>query len=163
MPLKEKEILVEAFSDMAPDYERKVNSELNKFWGWSYPGFVKELIKNTPIFKEDKILDVATGTGVISHHLADAGFSQNPIHALDITFSMLKRARDRFAKSNLGNKGELVCASAMDMPYNGGTFTLVICGLATHHMEVEKFIQESHRILISEGRLSIIDAGGSLT
>ena len=162
MPLQEKDILVEAFTDMAPDYERKVNSELNLFWGWSYQGFVKELIERTPIFKTDTILDVATGTGVISHHLAREGRSQNHIHALDITYPMLKRARDRFENSNIGDEGELICASAMDMPYNEGTFSLVICGLATHHMEVEKFVFESHRILTSDGRLSIIDVGGSL-
>lgn len=160
--MKDREIIVDAFTDMAPDYERKVNSELKLFWGWSYQGFVKELIARTPIFKTDTILDVATGTGVISHHLAIEGVSQNHIHALDITFPMLKRTRDRFENSNIGDKGELVCASAMDMPYNGDTFTLVICGLATHHMEVEKFVFESHRILTSNGRLSIIDVGGSL-
>lgn len=163
MSLKEKDILVEAFTDMAPDYERKVNSELNMFWGWSYQGFVKKLIESTPIFKTDKILDVATGTGVISHHLAKEGFSKNHIHGLDFTFSMLKRARDRFNNSGIGDKGILVCASATEMPYNGSIFTLVICGLATHHMDVEKFAFESHRILTSNGRLSVIDAGGSLT
>lgn len=162
MSLKEKDILVEAFTDMAPDYEYKVNSELNLFWGWSYDGFVKQLIENTPIFDTDKILDVATGTGVISHHLAKKGLSQNHIHGLDFTFSMLERARDRFANSGFGEKGILVCGSATEMPYYESTFSLVICGLATHHMDVEKFANESHRILTSSGRLSIIDAGGSL-
>ena len=56
----------------------------------------------------------------------------------------------------------MVCASAMDMPYQGDSFTLVICGLATHHMNVEKFVSESNRILTTNGRLSIIDVGGSL-
>jgi len=162
MPLKEREILVEAFSDMAPDYEQKVNSELNLFWGWSYQSFVHELIGRTPIQNTDLVLDVATGTGVISHHLASQGLIQKPIHALDITFPMLKRTRDRFKNSNMEKQGELVCGSAMKMPYNRATFTLVICGLATHHMDVEEFISESHRILVSNGRLSIIDVGGSL-
>lgn len=162
MPLKEKDFLVEAFTDMAPDYERKVNSELSLFWGWSYEGFVNQLIENTPIFKTDKILDVATGTGVISHHLAKEDFSQNYVHGLDITLSMIKRARGRFTNSGIEEKGILVCGSATEMPYHGNSFTLVICGLATHHMDVEKFASESHRILDSSGRLSIIDAGGSL-
>ena len=48
------------------------------------------LIQKTPINQNDLILDVATGTGVISHHLAKEGFSQNQIHALDITYPMLK-------------------------------------------------------------------------
>lgn len=162
MPYKERDILIEAFTDMAPDYEQKVNSELNLFWGWSYKSFLIELLERTPIHRNDLILDVATGTGVISHHLASKGLSQNPIHALDITLPMLKKTRERFKNSNIEKQGELVCGSAMEMPYNQETFTLVICGLATHHMNVDEFISESHRILTSDGRLSIIDAGGSL-
>lgn len=162
MPLKEREILIEAFTDMASDYEQKVDSELNLFWGWSYKNFLIELIERTPIYREDLVLDVATGTGVISHHLASKCLSKKPIHALDITLPMLKKTRERFKNSQLEKRGKLVCGSAMDMPYGGGTFTLVICGLATHHMNVNEFISESHRILTPEGRLSIIDAGGSL-
>lgn len=162
MPKKEREILVEAFTEMAQDYEKKVDTELNLFWGWSYQTFVQELIKQTPIFHQDLILDVATGTGVISHHLASNGLSMHPIHGLDITLTMLTRAQDRFRKSKLLHQTKLVCGSAMDMPYHDKTFSLVICGLATHHMDVEKFLLESHRVLTPEGRLSIIDAGGSL-
>ena len=162
MPPKDKEILIEAFTEMAPDYERKVNSELSLLWGWSYQSFLNELIQKTSILKSDVILDVATGTGVIAHHLAKESLSQNIIHALDITLPMLKRARNRFENSRIQEKSAMVCASAMDMPYQGNFFTLVICGLATHHMDVQKFVSESNRILMSDGRLSIIDVGGSL-
>lgn len=160
--MKDRDILVEAFTEMAPDYEQKVNSELKLFWGWSYQSFLNELIQKTPIVKNDLILDVATGTGVISHHLAQNGFSKNRIHALDITYPMLRQTKKRFEKSNIKDKSALVCASAMDMPYQDDSFTLVICGLATHHMNVDKFVSESNRILTSNGRLSIIDVGGSL-
>jgi len=160
--MKDRDIIVEAFTEMAPDYEQKVNSELKLFWGWSYQSFLNELIQKTPIDKNDLILDVATGTGVISHHLAKNGLSKNQIHALDITYPMLKLTRKRFEKSKIEDKSALVCASAMDMPYQGDIFTLVICGLATHHMDVEKFVSESNRILATNGRLSIIDVGGSL-
>jgi ubiquinone/menaquinone biosynthesis C-methylase UbiE len=160
--MTDRDTLVEAFSEMAPDYEQKVNTELNFFWGWSYQGFLNELIRKTPIQTDDLILDVATGTGVISHHLAQNCLCKNKIHALDITFPMLKQTRKRFNKSNIEDKSALVCASAMEMPYHNESFTLVICGLATHHMDVEKFILECNRILSSNGRLSIIDVGGSL-
>lgn len=162
MPPKDKEILIEAFSDMSTDYERKVNSELSLFWGWSYRSFLNEMIQKTCIHEGDVILDVATGTGVIAHHLAKESLCQNKIHALDITFPMLKRARNRFENSEIQDKSAMVCASAMDMPYHGNFFTLVMCGLATHHMDVDKFVSESNRILKSDGRLSIIDVGGSL-
>lgn len=159
---KEKQALVEAFAEMAPDYERTVDAELNRFWGWSYASFLEELFTNTPIKDNDVVLDLATGTGVISHHLAKAGVTRAPIHALDITYGMLLRARQRFSQSGLLDRGRMVCASALDMPYCPGHFSLVICGLATHHMDVDRFINECHRILETGGRLSIIDAGGSI-
>lgn len=160
--MKDNEYLIEAFTEMAPDYERKVNSELDFLWGWSYQAFLNVLIEKTPIHKNDRILDVATGTGVISHHLAHNGLSKKNIHALDITYPMLIQTKKRFEKSKIKDKGSLVCASAMEMPYQGNVFNLVICGLATHHMNVEKFVSESKRILATNGRLSIIDVGGSL-
>jgi ubiquinone/menaquinone biosynthesis C-methylase UbiE len=49
----------------------------------------------------------------------------------------------------------------MDMPYENAGFTQVICGLATHHMDVKKMILESSRVLRSGGKLTIADAGGS--
>ncbi len=160
--MNERDILIEAFTEMTSDYEHKVDAELNLFWGWSYQGFLNELLSKTPINENDLILDVATGTGVISHHLAKEGLSKNQIHALDITYPMLKHTKKRFEKSKIEDKSALVCASAMDMPYQGNIFTLVICGLATHYMNVENFISESNRILTPNGRLSIIDAGGSM-
>jgi len=162
MPINKRDILIEAFTDMAPAYEQKVDSELNTLWGWSYKGFLNELLSKTPIYENDLILDVATGTGVISHHLAKNGLSKNKIHALDITYPMLKQTRKRFEKSKIEDKSALVCASAMEMPYQGNVFNLVICGLATHHMNVDNFISETNRILTANGRLSIIDVGGSL-
>jgi len=160
--MKDRDIIVEAFTEMAPDYEQKVNSELKLFWGWSYQGFLNEMIQKTPIDKNDRILDVATGTGVISHHIAKNNLSNKKIHGLDITFPMLKHTRKRFEKSKVVEKSALVCASAMNMPYQKESFTLILCGLATHHMDVEKFVLESSRILVRSGRLSIIDVGGSL-
>jgi ubiquinone/menaquinone biosynthesis C-methylase UbiE len=161
MPYKEKELLVDAFSDMAPDYERKVNAELNLFWGWSYSGFIGELMARTPIHLNDTVLDVATGTGVITDHIVRNGLTLNHVHALDLTYSMLKHAKTRFKASKTEGRTDPVCASAMEMPYNGNAFSVVLCGLATHHMDVDKFVGESHRVLMSNGRLSIIDAGGS--
>jgi len=49
----------------------------------------------------------------------------------------------------------------MQMPYAPESFDLVFCGLATHHMDVEQLLAESHRILRLGGRLSFADAGST--
>ncbi len=159
MPLKNK--IIKTFTSMAPNYEEIVDSELHHFWGWSYKAFVDKLLDVTTLKHNDTVLDVATGTGVIPERLIDEGFSSNKIFGLDITLSMLKHAQLRFRKNNSHDQISLVCATAMNMPYTNDTFSLVICGLATHHMSVEILLTEIQRILHVEGRLSIIDAGGT--
>jgi ubiquinone/menaquinone biosynthesis C-methylase UbiE len=159
--MEEKTDIIEAFSEMAPRYEQVVDSELNRFWGWSYQGFVNLILASTPISPQDIVLDVATGTGVIPYHLEKAGHPHSQIHGLDITFSMLNHASHRLAGLDDQVKRNLVCASAMDMAYAKSTFTQVICGLATHHMDVEKLLLECLRVLQSGGKLTLADVGGS--
>ena len=159
--MKDKENLINAFSELAPRYERVVDSELNRFWGWSYHGFIDQLLSSSPIDEQDVILDVATGTGVIPGRLIHAGHARDQVHALDITLSMLRHASRRLEVQDGRTSQNLVCASAMEMPYTKSAFSLVICGLATHHMKVEELVQECHRVLRSGGRLAIADAGGS--
>jgi ubiquinone/menaquinone biosynthesis C-methylase UbiE len=159
--MEDKANIVDAFSEMAPRYEQVVDSELNRFWGWSYHGLIDLILASTPVQQQDIILDIATGTGVIPYRLEKAGHPHNQIHGLDITMSMLTHASRRLRGLDGHVKQNLVCASAMDMPYAKSGFTQVICGLATHHMDVKKLILECHRVLRIGGRLTIADVGGA--
>jgi ubiquinone/menaquinone biosynthesis C-methylase UbiE len=159
--MEDKANLIEAFSELAPRYEQVVDSELQRFWGWSYTGFVNILLASTPIEPKDIILDIATGTGVIPCLLEKAGHPRNQIHGLDITIAMLMHAKRRIDPKDGCGKQNLVCASAMEMPYANSGFSQVTCGLATHHMNVEKLILESYRILQNDGKITIADVGGS--
>ncbi len=160
--MTDKNHIIEAFTEMAPRYEQVVDSELNQFWGWTYEGFVNKLFERTPVSEKDTILDVATGTGTIPHRLERLGLDRDRIHGLDITFSMLRHAQRRLRGNGVHETFNLVCASAMEMPYANTSFTQVVCGLATHHMQVRKMLLESYRVLQRGGVISIIDAGGAL-
>lgn len=159
--MDDKVNIIETFTELAPRYEEVVNAELNRFWGWSYTGFVNQLIQTTPIPEKGKMLDLATGTGVIPITVASNGFSMSRVHGLDITMSMLARARKKMISGNIQDRIDLVCASAMDIPYASDSFDLVTCALATHHMDVRLLLSESWRILRQDGMLSIADVGGS--
>jgi ubiquinone/menaquinone biosynthesis C-methylase UbiE len=173
--MNDKENIIETFTELAPRYEVVVDAELNRFWGLSYTGFVNQLFRVTPIPGQGRMLDLATGTGVIPNRVASERSSESPagsiakgdvketcqIHGLDITFSMLGRARKKMLAGNIGKQVDLVCASAMDIPYASGSFDLVTCALATHHMEVRLLLSEAWRVLQGGGRLSIADVGGS--
>jgi demethylmenaquinone methyltransferase / 2-methoxy-6-polyprenyl-1,4-benzoquinol methylase len=159
--MHDKENIIETFTELAPRYEEVVDAELSRFWGWSYTGFVNQLFQATPIPQQGRILDLATGTGVIPIKVATEGPSQNRIHGLDITMSMLARAKKKLVVGEIQERVDLVCASAMEVPYTNEAFELVTCALATHHMDVKLLLSESWRILREDGRLSIADVGGS--
>jgi len=159
--MKEKTNIIETFTEMAPRYEEVVNDELNRFWGWSYSAFINHLLQMTPIPKNGRMLDIATGTGVIPITVLSQGLGEIRIHGLDITMSMLGRARGKMAEKNLLDKAHLVCASAMEIPYVDDAFDLITCALATHHMDVNILLSETYRVLRAGGLLSVADVGGS--
>jgi ubiquinone/menaquinone biosynthesis C-methylase UbiE len=154
--------LIQTFNEMTPRYEVTVDHELQRFWGWSYRDFVDRLINTIPIRETDLILDVATGTAVIPRRLQDQNKIFNLIIGLDITLEMLKKA----SKQNLARLYpahiELTCADAMVMPFRDNVFDVIICGLATHHMDIANLLSETKRVLKPGGFLAIADVGGSL-
>jgi ubiquinone/menaquinone biosynthesis C-methylase UbiE len=159
--MDEQNLIIETFEELSPRYEEVVDAELNLFWGWRYSEFVTTLLELTPIESKDRILDIATGTGVIPTTISTKKGSVRALHGLDITFGMLKRAKKHYRQANGKQPLRLTCASAMEMPYAKRSFDLVICGLATHHMSVPFLLSEMHRILEYEGRIAIADVGSS--
>src|SRR6266540_4658311 len=156
-----KDHIIETCTELAPRYEEVVNAELNRFWGWSYAGFVNQLIQATPIPEEGRLLDLATGTGVIPIKITTESSNKSRMHGLDITMSMLVRAKKKLSAHNISDRVDLVCASAMEIPYAGGSFDLVTCALATHHMDVKLLLAETWRILHEGGVVAIAEVGGS--
>jgi ubiquinone/menaquinone biosynthesis C-methylase UbiE len=159
--MNDKAHIIDTFTELAPRYEEVVNAELNRFWGWSYAAFVDQLIQMTPISERGSMLDLATGTGVIPRKVIAEGLRRDAIHGLDITRSMLLRAKKKVITEGSQDQVHLVCASAMEIPYANESFDLVTCALATHHMNVRLLLLESSRVLRKGGMLSMADVGGS--
>ena len=154
-------LIIETFSELVPRYENVIDSELNRFWGWRYEDFVDHLIELTPIKPDDQILDIATGTTVIPRKITDRIKRKKPIHGLDITLGMLKRAKKIIAADYSPKDFCLVCATALSMPYKNDEFDVVLCGLATHHMDARVVLSEMARVLRYNGELAIADVGGT--
>jgi len=159
--MKERDTIVAAFSEMVQRYETQMNSELNRFWGWSYDEFVSMLLKNVPIKSDDAILDVATGTSFVPAHLLKNYPNLKHIVGLDITLEMLLKGKQKNLTSFNGGMIELVCGTAMAMPLASASFNIVLCALATHHMDVKDLLTEIYRLLKPHGKLAIGDVGGA--
>lgn len=159
--MSDKKVIVEAFTEMSSHYESTVDSELKRFWGWSYNDFIENLVDMASLRDEDVVLDIATGTGVIPTRLMQRGKSGGKIVGLDITFAMLQKAAKKAENNRWSESIELTCASAMHMPFRSGHFDVIFCALATHHLDVPEVLSEMNRVLKSGGKLAIADVGGS--
>ncbi len=159
--MNDKKFIVNAFSDIASHYEQVVDGELQRFWGWSYEGFIENLLRCTPLGENDRILDVASGTAVIPLKLEVQGKQQGQIIGLDITYAMLHKGKQKIAQHGPNGIISLVCGNALSMPFRNGLFDLIICGLATHHLDVNVLLAEMQRLLRPGGRIAIADVGGA--
>lgn len=158
--MEEKTAIKEAFTELAPRYEKTVDNELQNFWGLSYYDFIDTLINKTKTNPGEKILDVATGTCLIPRRLVENQRNVN-ISGIDITFDMLKNGKEKIKKIGANSFISLTTGDAMLMPFRSNIFDVVMCGLATHHMDVPKLLHEIFRILKPDGRFSLGDVGGS--
>ncbi len=157
----DKDQIIDTFTELAPRYEQVVDSELQTFWGWSYSDFVNQIIDVTTIRAGEIVLDIATGTAVIPRRLVDRDGDAQKIFGLDLTFAMLQGGKDKLQEKTEYADIKLVCASAMDMPFKQDVFDVIICGLATHHMDVHKLLTDIHRIIKPGGSLTIADVSAS--
>lgn len=159
--MSDNDVVIEAFTELAPRYEEVVDQELRRVWGFSYREFVDWLIETISVRDGDLVLDVATGTARIPLALAARTEVESCVVGLDITPSMLEYGRRDVDATGLTPRIKLVCASAMAMPFVEGVFDKVICGLGTHHMDVPQMLSEMNRLLKTGGELVLADVAAS--
>jgi ubiquinone/menaquinone biosynthesis C-methylase UbiE len=103
--------------------------------------------------KEDMaILDVGCGTGA---HLALYTRTGCKLYGIDPSPSMIGVAREQ-----LGDRAQLHLGDAADMPYDDGSFDLVLCMLTLHEMAPatrSAVLGEMGRVLRDGGRMLLID------
>jgi demethylmenaquinone methyltransferase/2-methoxy-6-polyprenyl-1,4-benzoquinol methylase len=159
--MKKEHAVKEVFTELAPRYEEALDDELRSFWGWSYEEYINQLIDRTEIVENQKILDIATGTGKIPRNILQRKIPGIRIIGLDITESMLIHAKEKLPDSIFPNLISLTCADAMALPFPNEAFDVIVTGLATHHLNTHDMLREIKRTLKRDGKLSMIDAGVS--
>jgi len=156
----DSQAIIEAFTNLAANYEAVVDAELRRFWGWSYEHFAEWLLdlvrlRQGPLQRHSLVLDIATGTALIPRKLVSRPEPVEMVVGVDITPGMLYAARQ--ATTPLNAHITLVCGSGMALPLAEGIFDVAICALGTHHMEAKVLVSEMRRVLAPEGVVAIAD------
>jgi len=113
--------------------------------------YVEELLETLP---NSYVLDAGAGTGRYALKLARRG---GYVTAIDDCPEMLAVAEDVALKEDLNIDFHLASLEN-HLPFNTGTFDLVICALTlTHIPNMANVMQEFHRVLNREGYLLVTD------
>jgi ubiquinone/menaquinone biosynthesis C-methylase UbiE len=100
------------------------------------------------------VLDVAAGTGILSRSIAP--FVQK-VTSIDLSQDMISEGNYQNQQLNITNI-DFKMAHAEDIPYNQGSFDLVISRLAFHHFtNPEKVLQEMSRVCDESGNVCVVD------
>ena len=159
--MTERDAITRAFTDLAAKYEQAVDDELQRFWGYSYRGFLEWLLEMVPLRQGGAVLDLATGTALLPRLLASRLPGLARIIGLDITPAMLAQAGSLLASEEDRSGIALICASAMDIPLADDSMDVAICALGTHHMDAERLVSEMRRVTRAGGLLLVADVAAS--
>ncbi len=98
-----------------------------------------------------RVLDVATGTGLVARAALELGITAGQLIGLDSSRGMLAENRKRHAIPLIQGMGEIV-------PFRAETFDFVVMGYALRHVEdLDRLFGEFHRVLRNPGRVLILE------
>lgn len=131
-------------SDPAENYERFFVPAIGK-------PFAEVLVRRAAIQPDDRVLDVACGTGIVARLLSEARNGRGGLVGLDPNASMLVVA-ERVTSPSAGI--EWYQAGADEIPFPAESFDVVVCQMGLQFMEDQAAaLREMCRVLAAEGRL----------
>ncbi len=155
------EVVLDAFTELAPRYEATMDHELRLLWGIGYREFVDRFLDIIPLNDGARVLDVATGTAMIPLQIVRRAPGIAHVVGLDITPAMLAQGRESVKSTDRSAQIRLVCGSGMVMPFGPGAFDVVTCGLGMHHMHANQLVHQMKRVLSPGGWLLMADVGAA--
>ena len=110
----------------------------------------KQVIQRARLGNQTRLLDLGTGTGDLARE-ALAQFPRSKVIAADFTLEMMRVGQNR-GPLNFSS------ADALQLPFGNFSFDAVVSGfLMRNVIDLQKALQEQHRVLKKGGRIVILD------
>ncbi len=144
-PSKREEFVREIFDETAPWYDWGIR--LLSFGSGDW--YRREAVKRAGLQPGMKLLDVATGTGVVARAATEVTGDPKSIVGMDPSIGMLRSGRTSSAK---------VQAPAESLPFADASFDRITIGFALRHFaDLNVVFRECHRVLRPGGKLLILE------
>lgn len=119
-----------------------------------------EALRLANVQSEQRVLDVACGTGRGTVGLAQAVGTNGRVDALDLSEAMLEQARAKIEKLGLSDRVQFKQGNARELPYPDNTFDLVYNGYMFDLIPLDGFapiLKEMARVLKPGGKLVLVN------
>ncbi len=115
-------------------------------------------VVNDRIGRYDKILDLCTGTATNAINIA-TNHPGTKVVGVDISNDMLRVAKDKIRKNNLGNI-RIYEMDATELGFKSGCFDKILISLVLHELEdnlAGRMITEAVRVLADDGEIIVTE------
>jgi ubiquinone/menaquinone biosynthesis C-methylase UbiE len=134
-------------------YGQRRGQGYDRYFGHVSREFVPPLIRAGRIAPGQRVLDIATGTGLVAEAAAVAVGPTGSVLAADIAPAMLEQAKERLAV--LPNVS-LAVEDGQALTFPDGSFDAVLCGLGLMFFpDPARGLSEFHRVLRPGGRVAV--------
>lgn len=128
----------------------KYDSEGNLHQQWAY-----RLVEYAHLRKGERILDIATGTGLVAIAAAERVGESGRVVGVDISPGMLQVVKQKIETRGLNNI-QLIEADAETLDFPDNSFDVVFCASALIFMrDIPAALRLWHRFLVPGGRIGI--------